>query len=142
MLVMVLIVLTILAIVVFLKKLEIDNPTQKGEDSSEGSVSSQTTVDCVQTTDLEGDDSNTITYANADSISQNKEPKDKEGKSCDYILKPFDLLSVRDFYDYINSLERVGFEENYTVGKNISLGEYLIVSYEGLTCKVELPGIV
>ena len=138
MLVMVLIVLTILAIVVFLKKLEIDNPTQKGEDSSEGSVSSQTTVDCVQTTDLEGDDSNTITYANAGSISQNKEPKDKEGKSCDYILKPFDLLSVRDFYDYINSLERVGFEENYTVGKNISLGEYLIVSYEGLTCKVEL----
>ena len=37
-LVMVLIVLTILAIVVFLKKLEIDNPTQKGEDSSEGSA--------------------------------------------------------------------------------------------------------
>lgn len=37
---MVLVVLTILAIAVFLKKHEIDNPTQKDEDSSEGSVSS------------------------------------------------------------------------------------------------------
>lgn len=74
MLVMVLIVLTILAIVVFLKKLEIDNPTQKGEDSSEGSVSSQTTVDCVQTTDLEGDDSNTITYNISKVVSKISRP--------------------------------------------------------------------
>lgn len=138
MLMIVLAILIILVMVIFFKKHEGVDTVQGNATSSKMDMSIRVTLNRVSAQGLESDDGETISYTNIGSISKSQSTESRENMPCDYILKPFELLSVQCFYGYIGSIEKASFEENCIAGKNVPIGEYLIVSYDGLTCKAEL----